>query len=349
MIDDSRLDITVFVPGLLGPQPILSQLSSVDLPDFTALEKALSRADITPDPINDAYAGLFQLFGIEPDSTGDYPAAAICQSVQQLQLDNFCLRADPVHLQADMTSAVLRAHQALRLDTDEAQQLVESINQHLHQDGLQLIMGQPHHWYLSLASAPELQTSPLPTLLLQDINAHLPRGESAGDWRRLMNELQMLLYDHPVNQQREAEGRLTVNSLWLWGGGHLPAKATQNWEQVYTDDWLLDALARFHDVASDDLPESVETLLQEYHGEILLDIEDCIQPLREQDPFAWVAAVEQFQTLWLQPLLAGLQQNRYQRLTLLPADGQRYTLTRHTLRRWWRRRRPLARWVSDGV
>ncbi|MDY6978291.1 MAG: hypothetical protein SV201_00305 [Pseudomonadota bacterium] len=349
MTDDSRLDITVFVPGLLGPQPVLSQLSPAELPDFTALEKSLSRADISDAPISDAYAGLFQLFGIEPGTTGDYPAAAICQSVQQLQLENFCLRADPVHLQADMTSAVMRGHQELRLDRDEAQQLVESINRHLHQDGLQLIMGQPHHWYLSLSEAPELQTSPLPSLLLQDINPHLPRGESAGEWRRLMNEVQMLLYDHPVNQQREAEGRLAVNSLWLWGGGHLPGKADSSWQQVYTDDWLLDALARFHQVDSEDLPESTETLLQGCRGEVLLHIGDCLQPLREHDPFAWVTAVQQFQSLWLQPLLAGLKQNRYQCLTLLPADGKRYQLTRHTLRRWWRRRRSLAKWVSDGV
>ncbi|MFP4611381.1 MAG: hypothetical protein ACLFQT_10205 [Thiohalophilus sp.] len=348
MTDNSRLDVTVFVPGLLGPQPVLSQLSSAELPDFTALETALARADVTSDPINDAYAGLFQLFGIAPDAAGDYPAAAVCQSVQQLQLEQFCLRADPIHLQADMTSAVLRAHQELRLDADEAQQLVDSINQHLHQDGLQLVMGQPHHWYLSLTAAPQLQTSPLPSLLLQDINPHLPRGESAAEWRRLMNEIQMLLYDHPVNRQREAEGRLTVNSLWLWGGGHQPDQSAVRWQQIYTDDWLLDALARFHGVASDDLPESVEDLLENCHGEILLGVDDCLHPLRQQDPFAWVGAVEQFQNLWLQPLLAGLRQKRYQRLTLLPANGQRYQLTRRTLRRWWRRRRPLAKWVSDG-
>jgi len=341
--------ITVFVPGLLGPQPILSQLSSVDLPDFTALEKALSRADINPDPIDDAYAGLFQLFGIEPDAAGDYPAAAICQSVQQLRLDGFCLRADPVYLQADMTSAILRAHHELRLDPAEAQQIVDSINQHLHQDGLQLVMGQPHHWYLALQASPALQTSPLPTLLFQDINAHLPRGESAADWRRLMNEIQMLLYDHPVNRQREAEGRLTVNSLWLWGGGHLPGKATQNWQQVYTDDWLLDALARFHDIASDVLPGTAEEVLANCQGQVLLGIDDCSQPLRQQDPFGWLEAVQQFQSLWLQPLLTAVQQNRCASLTLIPANGRRYVVRKQCLRRWWRRRRPLTKWVSNGV
>jgi hypothetical protein len=341
--------ITLFVPGLLGPQPVLSQLPASDLPDLHQLERALSRATRQLDQVDNAYTGMFRLFNIEPDPAGDYPAAAICQSVQQLELNGFCLRADPVHLQADMNSAVLRGHHELRLDDDEARQLVEKINAHLQQDGLQLIMGQPHHWYIVLDKTPELQTSPLPTLLFQDINAHLPRGSGAGDWRRLLNEIQMLLYDHPVNLQREEAGRLTVNSLWLWGGGRLPDRASINWQQVYTDDWLLDALARFNDIDSDDLPESVDELLAECHGQVLIGIDDCLVPLRQNNPFTWLEAVQQFQNLWLQPLIEALQQHRCNTLTLLPADGRRYTLTRKTLRRWWKRRRPLQHWVSDGI
>src|SRR5690606_4093503 len=38
-------------------------------------------------------------------------------------------------------------------------------------------------------------------------------------WRRLVNELQMLWFDHPVNQAREARGLRPVNSVWLYGGG----------------------------------------------------------------------------------------------------------------------------------
>jgi len=339
--------ITLYVPGLLGPQPALTQLPVKELPDFSLLEKSLSRASVSDDPAQEAYAGLFQLFDIPTDASGDYPAAAICQCIQQLETGTFNLRADPVHLQADMNSAVLRAHQELRLDENEAMQLIDTINEHLRQDNLQLVMGQPHHWYLSLAESPDLQTSPLPTLLFQDINPHLPRGGEAADWRRLMNELQMLLYDHPVNQQREAEGKLTVNSLWLWGGGALPDKQPVKWQRVYTDDWLLDALARFHGVSSEDLPQSAEDLIEECDGEVLLHMDDCLQPLYLQDPFGWLEAVQQFQNLWLQPLVVALRDKRCASLTLIPANGQRYLLTRKLLRRWWKPRRRLAEWVSD--
>ena len=38
-----------------------------------------------------------------------------------------------------------------------------------------------------------------------------------------MNEAQMILHTHPVNAEREARGMPAVNSVWLWGGGTLPA------------------------------------------------------------------------------------------------------------------------------
>jgi len=36
---------------------------------------------------------------------------------------------------------------------------------------------------------------------------------------RLLTEAQMLLAAHPMNLQREEEGKAPINSIWLWGGG----------------------------------------------------------------------------------------------------------------------------------
>ncbi|RZL89235.1 MAG: hypothetical protein EOP73_30255, partial [Variovorax sp.] len=40
--------------------------------------------------------------------------------------------------------------------------------------------------------------------------------------RRLQQEMQMLLYTHPLNDAREARGRPGINSFWLSGTGRLP-------------------------------------------------------------------------------------------------------------------------------
>jgi hypothetical protein len=51
----------------------------------------------------------------------------------------------------------------------------------------------------------------------------LPRQQQAQPLRKLQNELQMLLYAHPLNDDRAARGLLPVNSFWVSGTGSLPA------------------------------------------------------------------------------------------------------------------------------
>lgn len=38
------------------------------------------------------------------------------------------------------------------------------------------------------------------------------------DWRRFVNEIQMLYFNHPVNLERQRQGLPTINSLWPLGG-----------------------------------------------------------------------------------------------------------------------------------
>src|SRR6185295_12749511 len=48
--------------------------------------------------------------------------------------------------------------------------------------------------------------------------------------RRLQNEVQMLLYTHPLNDRREARGALPLNSFWLSGCGRAQAAAATSVE-----------------------------------------------------------------------------------------------------------------------
>ena len=59
--------------------------------------------------------------------------------------------------------------------------------------------------------------------------------------RRLQSEAQMLLHEHPLNQQREAQGKMTVNSIWISDTGALPT-ATQAPLPIVCDGLRLPAL-----------------------------------------------------------------------------------------------------------
>jgi hypothetical protein len=45
-----------------------------------------------------------------------------------------------------------------------------------------------------------------------------PQEDSLREWRRLLNEIQMVWHDHPVNIARAERGEVPINSLWLFGG-----------------------------------------------------------------------------------------------------------------------------------
>ena len=53
----------------------------------------------------------------------------------------------------------------------------------------------------------------------RNIDLWMPTHPQARLLRRLQNEVQMLLYQHPLNDERVGLGALPVNSFWLSGCG----------------------------------------------------------------------------------------------------------------------------------
>jgi hypothetical protein len=61
-----------------------------------------------------------------------------------------------------------------------------------------------------------------------------------------MNEIQMLLHEHPVNEARASRREPTINSLWLWGFGSSCQTTSATWPQLFTDDSWLAGIWRAH-------------------------------------------------------------------------------------------------------
>ncbi len=52
----------------------------------------------------------------------------------------------------------------------------------------------------------------------RDVGDWWPTGTDWRPWRRLLNELQMVWHEHPINEARETAGRPAINGVWLYGG-----------------------------------------------------------------------------------------------------------------------------------
>jgi len=84
----------------------------------------------------------------------------------------------------------------------------------------------PTRWRARGAVFRDLACASLDRVTGRRVDDWLPRAAAARPLRRLQQEMQMLLYTHPVNAEREAAGLSPVNSFWVSGAGALDARPT---------------------------------------------------------------------------------------------------------------------------
>ena len=149
------------------------------------------------------------------------PAAALVRLAQggKPRADEYL--GEPVMLRPDRDRLGLSRMGEEGLDAQEERTLVQAAHAHFPAEELRIEAGEDA-WYVRLPGqqarrglpvelAQGMLLSPLPEQFGVDV---------AG--MRVLNELQMLWYSHPVNEVRRRQGRVEANALWVWGGGSLP-------------------------------------------------------------------------------------------------------------------------------
>ncbi len=122
----------------------------------------------------------------------------------------------PVHMLLGRDSFFLTTPAPAEVSAKEAASLIESLNQHFLIEGYHFYL-QNSIWFLGLNHDPQITTTAIEFVINKDVAAHFPQGEGALKWAKLQNEIQMLLFSHSVNEQREKEGQPIINSLWCYG------------------------------------------------------------------------------------------------------------------------------------
>lgn len=128
-------------------------------------------------------------------------------------------RLDPVHLHLGRDHLVLTDPARLELAEADALELAEAVAPLFADDGLALLAAGPR-WYLRETDPSRplaLRTRSLIGALGRNVSAWMPTGKDARRWKRLLNEVQMTWFEHPVNLRREAAGRPPINGLWIDG------------------------------------------------------------------------------------------------------------------------------------
>ena len=330
----------ILIPHLFPDKRLLEAATqNLRLP---ALETLLGRGSLQACPAEGTEAALCQALGIARQQ--DWPLAPITLEADGQQAGGaYWLRADPVHLRVMRDRIVLADSSALNLSQQEADELSASIAQHFG-DALSPIPLHPQRWYLQLAHPPRLTTTPLSVATGRDIHPIQPQGEESQHYRALLNELQMLLFAHPVNQARELRGELPVNSVWLWGGGIKP-DPIQPALTLYANDHEACALGKHCSAQLHPTPTKLEKSLIQKRSVIQLD---ALTPAGLcGDAYAWREALRAMEQDWFAPLLSALRTIDSQGLHLSdPVNGKSHYLRQTDIWKIWRRSRKLLAFVG---
>jgi hypothetical protein len=305
-----------------------------------ALSRLLSRSRRQAFAAHSFEEAALSLFG-QPAIPAELPVAPysyLADSGQPPQA--YCLRADPVHLQVDAGGLILFDASTFPFGKQESQALSDDIATFLLEYGWRLSANHTKRWYL-FGGDQKLTTLPLSLVRGRSVGDLLPKGKDANAWRSRCNEIQMLMYSHPVNQQRAAQGLPLVNSLWIWGGGVLAAESRNRYSKVFADDVFIRGLGMREAALCEPVPQHAQALLEriEQDDRTLLVLDNCSAAAAYQDFPHWNEAVERYEELWFAPLLKALLTRKLASLELFPLNGYRYRTVFHQAWHFWKRLR----------
>lgn len=333
------------LPGVLTRDPRkIEKLATLALP---ALQRLLARGLADSGAWTGMDAWLLDEFEVERQE--DWPNAPFALLGEgETPGDNCWVHADPVSLRADRNSLLLADAALLNIQPDEARAIVETLNAH-YGDELGLCIATPDRWYARIQSPPKGETTPLSSVAGRPIEP----GRGAMGWHALMNEMQMLLHDHPVNEAREARGEATINGVWLWGAGRL-APVTTAYSSVASSLPLARGLARHAGIGTADLPANARHWLAGTAGAgVRVCVHDALQTAAKSgSDEAWFSALVAMERDWIVPLVEALEDERLGMLTLKlggETSLHSFEATRQDLRRFWRRPKPLDRNLADNT
>jgi len=300
------------------------------VPGLPATQWLASRGRRAAGSTPDWRAWLLSRFGPGVDALRLCPAGAALRALVTGERDEgFWACAEPVHLVTGLDHLRLAPLAGLGLAPAEAQALCDSIAAGLAGSGYVLRLTAYGPWLLECPTGIECETVEPADAEGRDLRDCLPAGRDGLVVRKLMNELQMLLHEHPVNAHRLDRGLAPVNALWLWGFGQARAAEPALLPVLSTDDAWLRGLWRLHGCNGLPLATARQALEAAYPLLVAATANGA-------DP---EAQLTQWDTELAKPLAAAVRSGRVQSASLLLGDVS-YIVDRADRYAFWRRQRP---------
>lgn len=334
---NKRRQLHVLVPGICGPLAEIQSLKSSQLVERWI--KTLSKSHCTS-AANSTNEVIASLFGLQFEN--DFPSAVYALLANDMyDATRFYMHADPVHLRADLEQAVLSSSVDLSITEPESKALYDMLNAHFKQDGLHFLALNKDQWFISSDKEIQINTTSLIDAVGRNVNFILPKGENSGHWKKILTEAQMLMHMHKVNDNRENNGYMTINSLWFHGAG-IPGKFTNKQVNcVCSNHDVVKGLADASQCHYMKMPSTVAEYINylqnsEAATSSLLHITDLENLVNYTDTRPWLNQLAETLNNWIYPLISFSNKNNFQ-LTLYTGNEKKYQFSKSDVLKFWRK------------
>lgn len=123
-----------------------------------------------------------------------------------------------VHISPARDGAALIPAVNLNIEVSQNADLLQSAQTLCEGTPFQLSAWSNTHWQLHSDITLPATFASSSLVSRTSVNDWWDQDPRSRDWRRFVNEIQMLFFNHPVNLQRQQQGLLSINSLWPVGG-----------------------------------------------------------------------------------------------------------------------------------
>ena len=214
-------------------------------------------------------------------------------------VEGFWFTLSPIHIHIARDHMVMTDPRRLDISDEESRALFEDAKEICEELGRTHVYGDAKTWFLRADDWASLQTASLDAAAGHNMEIWIAKGEHEVAWRKLQNEIQMLWHIHPVNQQRDDQGRNTINSVWLHSGSaELQTLQSKLGVRCFAD------------------------LSKQANLTQSMVIDDCLEPALNSDWGIWLAQMNRLEHDWFTPALQALQSKQIKTLQLVLSDGQ---------------------------
>ncbi len=194
--------------------------------DQIAAEGTLGLVDTIPEGMQPGSdVATLSVLGYDPaqNYTGRGPLEAASMGIN-LGPNDIAYRCNLVTIgQTDTPEAFMEDFTAGHISSREAREIILDISSVLGSDKFQFYPGVGYRHLMVWRNATlSPQTTPPHDITGKQISEYLPHGDGAEEINELTKKTSEILFNHPMNIEREQAGKKRANSIWLWGQGRKP-------------------------------------------------------------------------------------------------------------------------------